>query len=238
MKTFIITTLLLAIPCIAFSENDNSSNSGNKSERTSIRKGNKEYESKNYVSAEIDYRKALEAAPSSVTANYNLGDALYKQGKYADAAEEFKKAAISETDPKKASEAWYNLGNSYLMDKKVAESIEAYKNALRQNPKDEDARYNLRMAQLMLQQQQQQQQEQKEDKKEQQQQQQQQQQQNNPQNKEDKKDEQQQQQQTNMSQENAQQILDAMQQDERDTQEKVRKALMEQRERRRTDKEW
>lgn len=235
MKTYIIITLLLAIPCVAFSENDNSSDSGNKSERTSIRKGNKEYESKNYVSAEIDYRKALEAAPSSVTANYNLGDALYKQGKYADAAEEFKKAAISETDPKKASEAWYNLGNSYLMDKKVPESIDAYKNALRQNPKDEDARYNLRMAQLMLQQQQQQQQEQKEDKKEQQQQQQKK---NNPQNKEDKKDEQQQQQQTNMSQENAQQILDAMQQDERDTQEKVRKALMEQRERRRTDKEW
>ncbi|MBQ3556037.1 MAG: hypothetical protein IJA09_07475, partial [Bacteroidales bacterium] len=57
-------------------------------------------------------------------------------------------------------------------------------------------------------------------------------------NKEDKKEEQQQQQETKMSQENAQQILDAMQQDERNTQEKVRKALMEQRERRRTDKEW
>lgn len=237
MKIFIIITLLLSLPSVVFSENDNRSDSGNKTERTSIRRGNKEFEAKNYVSAEVDYRKALEASPSSVTANFNLGDALYKQEKYADAAEEFKKVAVSESDPKKASEAWYNLGNSYLMDKKVAESIEAYKNALRQNPKDEDARYNLRMAQLMLQQQQQQEQQQQENKKEQQQQQQQQQQ-NQQQNKEDKKEEQQQQQETKMSQENAQQILDAMQQDERNTQEKVRKALMEQRERRKTDKEW
>ena len=181
----------------------------------------------------------MDANPSSQTATYNLGNSLYKQGKYSDAIKEYEKAVVSESDEKKLSEIWHNLGNSYFMEKNLAKSIDAYKNCLRINPKDEDARYNLRMAQLMLQQQQQEQQQdnkqeqQKEQQNKDQKQQQQEQQQKDQQNKEQK-----QQQQTNMSQENAQQILDAMQQDERNTQEKVRKAMMEQRKKRRTDKEW
>ena len=205
MKNIIVTVAALFFPFLLCAQ-DTDRERSNKNERSSVRKGNKEYENKNYVGAEIDYRKALEAAPLSGDATFNLGDALYEQQKYDDAAKEFEKAINSETDPVKQSEAWYNLGNTYMKNQKYAEGIEAYKNALRKNPKDEDARYNLRLAQLMLQEQQQQQQNP-----------------NSP---------------TQMTEENAQQILDALQQDERNTQEKVRKAIMEQYERRRTDKEW
>ena len=184
----------------------------NKSERSSVRRGNKEYENKNFVGAEIDYRKALEAAPLSGDATFNLGNALYGQQKFEDAAKEFEKSVNSETDPVKQAEAWYNLGNTHMENRNFAAGIEAYKNALRKNPKDEDARYNLRLAQ---QQPKDEQQQQKED---------------------DRR--QQQQSPSQMTRENAQQILDALQQDERNTQEKVRKAIMEQHERRRTDKEW
>lgn len=237
MKNIIVTVAALFFPFLLCAQ-DTDRERSNKDERSSVRKGNKEYENKNYVGAEIDYRKALEAAPLSGDATFNLGDALYEQQKYDDAAKEFEKAINSETDPVKQSEAWYNLGNTYMKNQKYAEGIEAYKNALRKNPKDEDARYNLRLAQLMLQEQQQQQQNKDDRQDEQEQQQQQQQQQQPPQEQQQKEDNQQPNSPTQMTEENAQQILDALQQDERNTQEKVRKAIMEQYERRRTDKEW
>ncbi|MEG1999467.1 MAG: tetratricopeptide repeat protein [Bacteroidales bacterium] len=237
MKNFIIGIIAIAVP-ISVCGQEKIPVSGNKSERSAIRKGNKEYSNKNYIGAEVDYRKALEADPLSGVATFNLGDALYKQQKYENSVEEFKKAAAMETEPARSAEAWYNLGNAYMQSKKYTESIDAYKNSLRRNPKDADARYNLRLAQLMMQQQQQEQQDKKEDKKDQQQQQQQQQQNDNKQ--QNKKDQQQQPQpqSSQMTQENAQQILDAMQQDEKNTQEKVRKAMMEQQKKRKTDKEW
>lgn len=242
MKSYILTFILLFIMSGVSLADDTQSNSResseNKTERTEIRRGNKEYKSNNYVGSEIDYRKALDSNPSSLTATYNLGNSLYKQGKYSDAIKEYEKVVMSETDDKKLSEAWHNLGNSYFMEKNLPKSIDAYKNSLRINPKDDEARYNLRMAQLLLEQNQQDQQQQQEQNKEKQNKDQQQQQQQQQQNKEQQNKDKNQLQQTNMSQENAQQILDAMQQDERNTQEKVRKALMEQRQRRRTDKEW
>ena len=238
MKSYILTIMFLfSVSSVIYAEDTQKTE--NKAERTEVRRGNKEYKSNNYVGSEINYRKALDSNPSSQTATYNLGNSLYKQGKYSDAIKEYEKTVLSETDEKKLSEAWHNLGNSYFMEKNLAKSIDSYKNCLRINPKDEDARYNLRMAQLMLQQQQQdKQQDKKEEQQKEQQNKDQKQQQQEQQQKEQQNKEQKQQQQTNMSQENAQQILDAMQQDERNTQEKVRKALMEQRKKRRTDKEW
>ncbi len=238
MKSYILTIIFLfSVSSVIYAEDTQKTE--NKAERTEVRRGNKEYKSNNYVGSEINYRKALDSNPSSQTATYNLGNSLYKQGKYSDAIKEYEKTVLSETDEKKLSEAWHNLGNSYFMEKNLAKSIDSYKNCLRINPKDEDARYNLRMAQLMLQQQQQdKQQDKKEEQQKEQQNKDQKQQQQEQQQKEQQNKEQKQQQQTNMSQENAQQILDAMQQDERNTQEKVRKALMEQRKKRRTDKEW
>ena len=225
-----------------------------KAERNSIRKGNDLFEDKKYTEAEIEYRKALDANPSSEIATYNLGAALYKQEKWNDSRNEYKKIVQASTDTMRTAHAWHNLGNISFQEKNYAQSIEEYKNALRRNPKDDETRYNLRLAQLLLKKQQQ---DQNQDKNKDQQdqnkdQQKDQKQQNQDQNKnnqnkqnQDQKDnqqqnnpQQQQPQQSQMSRENAQQILDAIQQDERDTQEKVQRALMQQQKRKMTDKEW
>ena len=136
-----------------------------------VRSGNNAYNDGHFKDAEIDYRKALTKSPNSPKATFNLGNSLYKQQNYDEAAAQYLK--LSQSDNKEAPKAnvFYNLGNSLFENKKYKESIDAYKMALRQNPKDEDTRYNLSYAMTKLQQQKQQQQDKKQQQKEQQQQQ-------------------------------------------------------------------
>ena len=122
-------------------------------ERKYIRQGNKEYEEETYDESEILYRKALEKERDFYTGEFNLGDALYKQDKFEDAARSFDNLVENETDRDKLGHLYHNLGNSLLKSNKVEESIEAYKQALRNNPADEETRYNLAFAQQLLQQQ-------------------------------------------------------------------------------------
>ena len=129
-----------------------------KVERNTIRNGNGLFNDKKYTEAEIEYRKALEANPSSEIATYNLGAALYKQQKWNDSRNEYRKIVQASSDSLRAAHAWHNLGNISFQEKNYAQSIEEYKNALRRNPKDDETRYNLRLAQLLLKKQQQEQQ--------------------------------------------------------------------------------
>ena len=224
-----------------------------KAERKNVREGNELYQGEKYTEAEIAYRKSLEVNPRSTEGTYNLGNALFKQQKFPEAAEQYQLIAgrgdkMVETPEGKArlAEVYHNVGNISMHNKEYAKSIEAYKQSLRLNPKDDETRYNLALAQKLLQDQQNQQQEQdqnqdqNQDTKEDQQQDQQQQQQNQQQQDNNKQDKTQQQQQQNeqMSKDNAQQMLDAFLQDEKDTQEKVKKAQAQQQQRRRTEKEW
>jgi tetratricopeptide (TPR) repeat protein len=148
---------------------------------------------------------------------------LYKQDKYDDASRRFIDLAGRETDHKDLSKIYYNLGNSLLQSGKVAESIEAYKNALRNNPDDIEAKHNLAWAMRLLQQQQQQQQQnQNQDNKDQQNQQNQQ---NKDQDKQQQQKQQQDQQMDKISQEDANRLLEALQQDEKQLQEKLKKQM-------------
>lgn len=122
-------------------------------ERASIRSGNKQYEQKNYTKAETDYLNALSKNKNSIEAQFNLGDALYKLKKYPEAIQQFDQLSKQTTDKDLLSKINHNLGNSYLEAKKYEESVKAYKEALKNNSKDEDSRYNLAYAQKMLQQQ-------------------------------------------------------------------------------------
>jgi len=133
-------------------------------ERKEIRKGNSEYKAGKFSDAELDYRKAIEKNSKTTVGHYNLGDALYRQQKFEEAAEQFKtNTEIPGVAKNQKSNASFNLGNSLLKAEKYEESIEAYKNALKSNPKDEDARYNLAYAQSKLLQKQQQEQQQNKD---------------------------------------------------------------------------
>lgn len=125
-------------------------------ENDDLRAGNKLYKASKFIEAEIAYRKGLLKNPKSFEANYNLGNALFKQKKYPQALEQYNNALSQQTtDKKQMAATFHNVGNSLLVDKKIEESIEAYKSALKCNPKDDETRYNLAYAQLMLKKQQQ-----------------------------------------------------------------------------------
>ena len=209
-------------------------------EAPDIRHGNRDYNKDNFAEAEVDYRRGLEKNNQSYEAHYNLGDALFRQNKYPEAAEEFMKAAQvidPKKDKQKAAKTYHNLGNSLFAQQQYDKAITAYQQSLRANPKDNDTRYNMVKAMQMLQQQQQQQQQNQQNQDQQQQQEQQQQQQEQEQNQDQQQQEQQQQQQDEqqMDQETAEQILQALEQDEQDTQEKLQR---QQGSKRRVEKDW
>ncbi len=199
-------------------------------EYVDVRDGNKLYKSKQYTDAEIAYRKGLLKNPKSLEAAYNLGNALFKQEKYAEALEQYQRVVPTANISKaKLASALHNTGNALLMQQKVAESIEAYKNSLRINPKDDETRYNLAYAQHLLKNQ---------DKQDKQDQKQDQQKQDDQQNKKEKNEDekQEQPQPSDISKDRAEQILEALMQDEKDTMEKAKKQPKSSR--KGTDKDW
>ena len=224
---------------------------GQKAERERIHEGNKLYNQDKFTEAEIAYRKSIEVNPRSIEGVYDLGNALYKQQKYPEAVEQYSLIASQSErllmenaeNVNRLAQVFHNLGNIGMQNKDYAQSIEAYKQSLRLNPSDNETRYNLALAQKLLENQENEEEDQEEQQDQQQDQQDQQQDdQNQNQQPPEQQDDQQQQepppQSGNMSRENAQQILDAFLQDEKETQEKVKQAQERQRERRRADREW
>ena len=207
-------------------------------EAPDIRHGNRDYNKDNFAEAEVDYRRGLEKNNQSYEAHYNLGDALFRQNKYPEAAEEFMKAAQvidPKKDKQKAAKTYHNLGNSLFAQQQYDKAITAYQQSLRANPKDNDTRYNMVKAMQMLQEQQQQQQQQNQQNQDQQQEQQQQQQEQEQNQDQQQQEQQQQQDEQQMDQETAEQILQALEQDEQDTQEKLQR---QQGSKRRVEKDW
>ena len=205
--------------------------SAQKIERDYIRKGNRLFNDSVFVDAEVNYRKALEVNPKSTVSMYNLGNTLSQQQKFKDAMEQYVAAGKIEKDKMKLAHIYHNMGVLFQAGKDYAQAVEAYKLSLRNNPKDDETRYNLALAQKMLkdQQQNQQNQDQNQDQnKDEQEKKQDQQKDQNKQN-DQKKDDQQQQppkpekKDNEMSKENAEQLLNSVMQDEKDTQDKVKK---------------
>lgn len=125
-----------------------------KEERNLVRKGNDLYEKKNFVDAEVQYKKAIATNPNYPRANYNLGNAVYEQNRFKEAIPSYELAAKTSEDKTLKAQAFHNAGNAYFAEKDYTNAVEAYKNSLRQDPKDEETRYNLALAQKMLEQQQ------------------------------------------------------------------------------------
>ena len=199
----------------------------NKTDRDYLRSGNKLYNDSLFIKAEVDYRKALEINPKSTDAMFNLANALLMQQKAQEAMEQYESVSKIEKDKEKLAQIYHNMGVILQSSKQLPQCIEAYKESLRNNPKDDETRYNLALAQKQLkdqqqdqqnQDQQQQQQQQKEEKQDQNQDQQ-------EQNQDQQQQPQQQQNKNEMSKENAQQLLNAVMQDEKNVQDKVKKQL-------------
>lgn len=197
-----------------------------KAERDLIRKGNRMYNDSVYENAEVNYRKALEINPKSTVAMYNLANTLMQQNKLQEAMEQFAGAAKVEKEKPNLAQIYHNMGVIFQSQKDYAKAIETYKESLRNNPKDDETRYNLALAQKLLKDQQQDQQNQDNQQNQQKQEEKQDQQQNQQQNQNNDQQQeppQQQKQDNQMSKENAEQLLNSVMQDEKDVQDKVKK---------------
>ena len=124
--------------------------SAQKAERDYIRKGNRLFNDSVFVDAEVNYRKAIDVNPKSAISMYNLGNTLMQQNKLQEAMEQFVAATKMEKDKGNLAQIYHNMGVIFHSGKDYAKAVEAYKESLRNNPKDNETRYNLALAQKML----------------------------------------------------------------------------------------
>jgi tetratricopeptide (TPR) repeat protein len=216
-----------------------------------VNDGVDQYKEGNFSDAEVNFKKGTDKAPDNFESQFNLGDAYFKQERYDEAIKSYQSSLAMARNDTEKSKVHYNVGNSLLKSQKIEESIEEYKKSLKLNPNDQEAKYNLSYALEMLKNQQQQDQQQdkkdeekkdeekkdeqkdkKEEKKEDQQQKQDEQKQDQ-QKKEEQK--QQQQQPQKISKEEAERILEALKDNEKDLQKELRKVKGK---RVKTDKDW
>jgi Ca-activated chloride channel family protein len=203
-------------------------------DRQYIREGNKQFRLGQYDKAEVSYRKAVEKNPKNPQAAYNLGNALMAQKKDSAAVQQFEQSTRIETNPLRKAAAYHNMGVICQTHKMYDEAIEAYKNALRNNPNDDETRYNLVLCKHMKKKQDEKQKQNQDDQNK-----------KDDQKKDDKKDQkqdkkedkQQEQQKPQMSKDNAEQLLNAAIQNEKMTQDKMKKA-QQQPQRRAVQKNW
>lgn len=130
-----------------------------------MREGVLSYKKGDYTQAISRYKAAMNEGMDRNLANYNMGGAFYKAGKADSALNYWQSVATSDKDKDLQAKSWYNMGNAFVKQGNFAKAQEAYQNALRINPKDEDARYNLAYTKRRLEQQQQKQPQQSEQKK-------------------------------------------------------------------------
>ncbi|MDD7530127.1 MAG: tetratricopeptide repeat protein [Prevotellaceae bacterium] len=216
---FLFITLLLTVAAMA------------QTDRQHIRQGNKAFRSMKYDQAEVSYRKALAKKPSNSQALYNMGCVLMQKentpGADSLAVETFKKAAKAEVNKRRKAMSYHNMGVIFQQARDFQQAIEAYKEALRNNPKDNQTRYNLALCQRQLKKNGgggSSSQQKKDDKKQSEQQ-------KKDQNKQDQNTDKKQEpskprpQQGKMSKDNAQQLLNAAIQEEKKTQQRMQKAM-------------
>mgnify|MGYP000928897946 CR=1 FL=1 len=196
-------------------------------ERRFVRKGIDFMEKEDYDAAVVQFRKALNEKPTSFEAGYNLASALYRQEKFEDALNQLKGIEPFSDDKEKLAKMYHNIGNNLLHTQQIDPAIEAFKSSLRANPLDDETRYNLIAAMKLKDEQEENQEnqdeEQQQEQEQEQQEQEQDQQQNQDQQQQEEQQQQQQQEQQELDRENAERLLDAIEQDERELLERLQK---------------
>ena len=122
-----------------------------------VYEGNELIGSEDYISAEMEYRKAISEQPTTIAGTYNLGNSYYQKGQYDEALFRHTQAAENATSKAEKHKAYHNIGNILMQNKQCKEAVEAFKNALRNDPTDDETRYNFAIAKECAEQQQDQQ---------------------------------------------------------------------------------
>lgn len=115
----------------------------------------------NFALAEANYRQAVALDTTNAKASYNMGTLYYKKQKTADASGRLADAGNTAEIGGLKHKAFHNQGNAFMEQKNYQAAVEAYKNALRNDPTDDETRYNFALAKKMLEKEQKQQKEQK-----------------------------------------------------------------------------
>lgn len=222
-RFYIIFAILLGFVTVADAQTD----------RQFVREGNKLFNKQQYDKAEIQYRKAVSKNPSNPQAVYNLGCALMMQNKDSAAVAQYQRAAKLEKSKMRLASVYHNIGVICQNRKMFGEAITAYEQSLRNNPHDNETRYNLALCKKL------QKNKKNEDKKQQKKQENNKQQNNKDRNNDKDKDKQKQPQpKEQMSKDNAEQLLNAAIQNEKATQQRLKKAMQKQGPRKSSDKNW
>lgn len=193
-------------------------------DRQYIRNGNRLYRQQNFVKAEAEYRKSLSANSDNAQAMYNLGCALLMQGKDSAAVEQFDKAGRVEKGTFRKAKIYHNIGFTCQSHRMYGEAIKAYKESLRNNPEDDETRYNLALCKRLNKsnkdknnrnrdKSKDKKQNNNKDKKQ------------NKDQKQDNKQKEEQQQKQQMSKDNAEQLLNAAMQNEQSTRQRIKDAM-------------
>lgn len=148
----VIFCIVILQSIIAFSQDEKPelSKAAVKQSKNLTHEGNKLASEKNFIDAEANYRKAISKNNKNTAAYYNLGNQYYKKNSMGEAFSRFKEAGEIATAKPEKHQAYHNLGNVFMNRKDYANAVEAYKQALRNNPNDEETRYNLALAKEML----------------------------------------------------------------------------------------
>ncbi|WCO01878.1 tetratricopeptide repeat protein [Psychroserpens ponticola] len=119
-----------------------------------VYEGNELVGSDDYISAEMEYRKAISEQPNTIAGTYNLGNSYYEKGQYDEALFRHTQAAKNATSKAERHKAYHNIGNILMKNKKCKEAVVAFKDALRNDPTDDETRYNFALAKECAEQQQ------------------------------------------------------------------------------------
>lgn len=120
-----------------------------------IYQGNNFHQNESFVEAEKEYRKAIGSAPKNAIAQHNLGNTLFESDALGEAFNAFKSATLSTQSKAEKHSALHNMGNVFMEQKEYAKAVETYKEALRNDPSDDQTRYNYALAKELLEDQQQ-----------------------------------------------------------------------------------
>jgi len=144
---FYITAITLLIGCIGLSQEiDKAQLQADKNATNLVYKANELLNEDNYVAAEMEYRKAISEAPSKVVGAYNLAHSYYNKGSFNEALFRSQEAAKNAVTKDEKHRAFHNIGNILMKNDLCKEAVEAFKNSLRNNPNDEETRYNYALA--------------------------------------------------------------------------------------------
>lgn len=139
MKNFILYMILMLSFAVSAQEKDKT-----------LAKGNDEYAEKKFDEAEANFRISNSKFSKRTVATYNLGNAIYRQNQIAEARIAYTNAIKKIKSRPQKHKLYHNLGNVYMKEKNYSAAVEAYKEALRNDPTDEESRYNYALAKKKL----------------------------------------------------------------------------------------